>query len=102
MPDFKPISLLTTKSYAGYQFLARLRYDGQTPGECLRFAALCYMDWLRQKIDADTLPEELNTPPAADFAKVDDSVLKSYHFSGGFVLDITAMPSRGMWAARVR
>lgn len=50
----------------------------------------------------ESLPEELNTPPARDFVTTEDSVLRSFHFSGGFVLDITAMPEKGLWAARIR
>lgn len=82
--------------------MARLRYDGQTPRECLRYTVLCYLDWLRQKLGTDELPQELNTPPAREFLNTEDSVLKSYHFSGGFVLDITSLPEKGMWAARIR
>ena len=102
MPEYKPLSLLQTRSYPGYQFYATLKYDARTPKQCMGFAVLTIMDWLRRKIGAENLPEELQTPPPGSFAGFDADRLGSYHFSGGFGLDITSLPEHGIWAARIK
>jgi len=102
MQSYKPLNLLDTRMYPGYQFYAVMKYDGHSPQECLCYIALTIMEWLRQKIDHKPLPEELCTPDAKAFARVPMDQLRSYHYNGGFVLDITSIPKRGIWAARIK
>lgn len=102
MQTYKPLSLLRTRTYPGYQFYAEMKYDGHTPQQCLCYIVLTYMAWLRQKIDAETLPPELKLPAPKEFAHVSFEQLRSYHFSGGFALDITSMPQCGIWAAKIK
>lgn len=102
MATFKPLTLLQTRSYPGYQFYATLKYKDQKPTECMKYTILTVMDWLRDKIDGDMLPEELKTPSPQKFTRVADDVFKSYHYSGGFSLDITSLISQGIWAARIK
>ena len=102
MPQYKPLGLLRTRTYPGYQFYATLRYKEQPPEACMRFAILTVMEWLREKIGWEDLPEELRTPPAGAFGRAEAEELRSYHFSGGFSLDITSLPEQGIWAARIR
>lgn len=102
MPDFKPLSLLQTRSYPGYQLYATMKYEDQSPEKCMKYIVLTVLNWLRQKIGGESLPPELQTPQPKDFTKVSNDVFKSYHFSGGFTLDITSMLDHGIWAARIK
>ena len=102
MAVFKPLSLLQTRSYPGYQFYATLKYKEQSPKECMKYVILTAMDWLRQKIEGASLPDELITPAPKSFSRTPDSAFKSYHYSGGFSLDITSLISQGIWAARIK
>jgi hypothetical protein len=102
MPGFRLLSLLQTRTYPGYQFYATMKYDGLSAERCMKYIILTVLDWLRTKIGGVSIPEELMAPPAKDFAKVTDEQIHSYHFSGGFSLDITALLERGIWAARIK
>ena len=88
MPDFKPLSLLQTRSYPGYQFYATMKYEDQSADRCMKYIILTVMNWLRQKIGGDSLPEELQLPSPKELTKVSNEAIRSYHFSGGFTLDI--------------
>ncbi len=102
MAGFKLLSLLQTRTYPGYQFYATMKYDGQSTERCMTYIALTVLEWLRAKIGGVSIPEELMAPPAKDFMKVTGDQLCSYHFSGGFNLDITSMLDHGIWAARIK
>ncbi len=102
MAGFRLLSLLQTRTYPGYQFYATMKYDGQSAERCMKYAVLTVLEWLRTKIGGVTIPEELLTSPAKDFAKVENEQIRSYHFSGGYSLDITALMERGIWAARIK
>ncbi len=102
MAVFKPLTLLQTRSYPGYQFYATLKYKDQGPAACMKYTILTVMAWLRDKIDSDMLPEELKTPSPQRFTRVADELFQSYHYSGGFSLDITSLISQGIWAARIK
>ena len=102
MAAYKPLSLLQTRSYPGYQFFAEVRMREHGSGDCMKVVALTVLDWLRQRVGGESLPEELCAPPAKEYARVELTDLRSYHFSGGYSLDITSLPARGVWAARVK
>lgn len=102
MPDYKPLSLLQTRSYPGYQFYATMTYDSQPAEYCMRYVILTVMEWIRQRIGGDTFPPELQTPSAKEYAKIPNKMFKSYHFNGGFNLDITSLPDRGIWSMRIK
>ena len=89
-------------TFTGYSFKAGLRYDGQTPKECFRYAALCCLSWLRQQLAADELPDELKAPAPKEFVSAADAVLRSVHFSGVCELDIAAEPKEGRWSFTLR
>ena len=102
MPDFKPLSLLQTRSYPGYQFYATMKYRGQSSDRCMKYIILTVLNWLRQKIGGEAMPEELQLPSPKRFTKVSNDAIRSYHFSGGFTLDITSLLDHGIWAARIK
>ena len=102
MADFKPLSLLQTRSYPGYQFFAEVRMREHPSEDCMKVVVLTVLEWLRQRIGGDALPEELQAPPPREYARLAADQLRSFHFSGGFSLDITSLPARGVWAARVK
>ncbi len=71
-----------------------------TPAEGLRFAALTVMEWLRQRIGED-IPPELVQPEPERYKEADDSCLPSLHIHRGYVVDIVALPSQGVWSRQI-
>ena len=102
MAEYMPMALLRTKSYPAYQFLASLRYDGHTVGECMNYAIWTVMDWIRQKLRGNDLPEELLTPDSSNCFNASMDQFRSFHFHEGVHIDMTSLLTEGMWALHLK
>ena len=92
--------LATSVEYPGYQFYARLCFDGHTPEECFRYAALIVQNWLCgriAKVDGD-VPGIISCPPVDRFMDISSADLKSAKLSN---LEIISLPDAGLWALMV-
>ena len=98
---YAPRPLSTSIEYPGYQFYAVLRFEGHTPSECLRYAALTVQGWLCERIlKADgTVPEEIRCVPADRFMDIPSSDLKSIKLPFS---EIISLPDEGIWTLMVR
>lgn len=98
----KPLNLLKTYSYPGYQFRFDIMLDNRSAKETIHYAALTVLKWLRDKIDEETYPVELQSVEPDQYLQTTDDTFFSYHFNKSYSLDITALLSQGIWAMRLQ
>ncbi len=95
------VRLLRNSSYPTYQLYAQMASKKTAPGDGLRLAALITLHWLAQRLGED-VPEELaDLPPSEDYRSAADSVLRSFHVSHGFLIDVVALPDLGIWTLHI-
>ena len=102
MTEYMPLALLRTRSYPAYQFLGQLKYDGHTAQECMHYAILTVMEWIRQKLGGHDLPDELMTPDSSEYLNVTMDQFHSFHFHEGVHIDISCLLSEGNWALHLK
>ena len=102
MAGYMPLAFLRTRTYTAYQFLAYLRYDGRTAEECMRYAILTVMTWIRSKLGSGDLPEEFISPDSSDFMNATSEQFRSFHFREGINIDMTSLLSEGIWALHIQ
>ena len=98
---YTPRPLSTSREYPGYQFFARLRFDGHSADECLRYAALTVQNWLCERIRkaGGALPEAVRCVPAAEFESIASDALHSCRLPFS---EIISLPGEGIWTLMVR
>ncbi|MBQ3425128.1 MAG: hypothetical protein IJH38_08020 [Clostridia bacterium] len=99
--NYAPRPLSISREYAGYQFYARLRLDGRSAGDCLRYTALTIQNWLCQRIHraGGAEPEALACAAPADYMRIDNADL---HSSRDDHYEILSLPEKGVWAFVLR
>ena len=102
MREYHPKTLLKTRSYPAYQLYASLKYSDESSERCMCYAILCIIEWLRDKIGDAEASRALEGPSPEDFEETDLSNFPSFHFSEGCSVDITSIPSRGIWALQIK
>lgn len=101
MKDIHPIvKLLKNHLYATYQLHAVMANKKISPEEGLKLGALTVIDWVCQRLGSD-VPDELQVPKPEDYSSFDISKLTSVHLNYGFVIDIIALPDKGIWSLQI-
>lgn len=98
---YTPRPLSASREYPGYQFYARLRFEGHSADECLRYAALTVQNWLCERIQkaGGELPEAVRCAPAAEFGSITSDALHSCRLPFS---EIISLPGEGIWSLMVR
>jgi len=96
----KVVRLLKNHLYSTYQLHAVMANKKLSPEEGLKLGALTVIDWVCQRL-GDDIPEELQVPKPEDHADFEINKLTSVHLNYGFVIDIIALPEKGIWSLQI-
>ena len=94
------VKLLRNHLYPTYQLYAQMASKKLTPEQGLKLGALTVLAWLRLRL-GDAVPKELQTPEPEQYAAFPLEQLASIHVNYGFVIDVIALPDKGLWTMQI-
>ncbi len=105
MPEnYLPRRLPRNREYPGYQFYCILQKQGKNAEECFCFAALCVIDWLKQRLrETNVIPEQIvRLPERQHSSEINPADLESFTISSGFSAYVVSLPNHGIWSLRLK
>ena len=97
----KAVKLLKTNRYNTYQFYAEMNNKNINLYDGLKIAALTCFSWLRNRLEGNSIPQELMMPDEKDYKKVDNDSFISFTLSDSYIITVEANLDEGLWALRV-
>lgn len=87
--------------YPTYQLYAQMGSGKTTTSNGLRLAALITLHWVKERLGETEVAELSALPAIEDYAEVEDSCLESFHVSRGFLIEVVALPEKGLWSLHI-
>lgn len=102
--EYLPRRLPRNREYPGYQFYCVLTKRDADAGGCFCFAALCVIDWLKQRLrETKAVPPQIaRLPERQKSAGIGPGDLESFTISSGFSAYVVSLPKHGIWTLRLK
>ena len=99
---YRVVRLLKNCIYPTYQLRAVMDNKKTDLRDGLRLGALTTLDWLKSRMGNEDLPEVLaRLPEPGEYRTAEDACLTSFHINRGFVVDVVALPDKGLWTLQI-
>ena len=98
---YKMVNLLKNRIYPTYQLHAMMASRKTSPEDGLRLGALVTLEWLKYRLGDNAPAALVNLPGPEAYKSTGNGVLESLHLNFGYVVDIVALPDRGIWALQI-
>lgn len=95
------VRLLQNTIYPTYQLYAQMDSGKTTPQAGLRLGALITLHWVRARLNDAAVEELEGLPDVEDYATAEEGYLKSFHISRGFLIEVAALPEKGIWSLHI-